>query len=121
MPSVLVIEEDRSLSEKICQLLRLLDVESKPVYTARGALLFLSDRIPDLIILDLHQLSGDAFQTLAALRRGKHREPIQVIAVAGADQPSLSQRAREEGIRHILPRPPSLEDIEIVLSETGLV
>jgi DNA-binding NtrC family response regulator len=78
-----------------------------------------SDAVPSerepvaLCLIDLRS-NGDALRA-ARVVRAKHPEAV-IIGVADPDRPTASAEAIRAGVFDVLPRPPSLRDLETLLS-----
>ena len=120
MPSALVIEENRTTSESLCQLLGLLDITARPAYTQRAAYLTLKEMLPDFIFLSIHPLEAGFLEVLDFLKRETNLEHIPVILLATAEQKEIVQRMSNTGVLEVIQRPASLEAVEKALRKAGL-
>lgn len=120
MPSALVIEGNRSLSERLCQLLALLDITPRPAYTLQAAMLTLTEAVPDLIFLSLQSFVTDGIDMLGFFQSEIQLADVPVI-VAVEPQESLPEQILQAGVFEVIPHPPNLEAVERVLRKAGFV
>ena len=121
MKKALVIDDNRIAADILCQFLRLLEIETKPVYGPGPAMRLLRETPPDVVFLDLNMPGLDGFEVLGFLRRDPNTAEIPVIIVTSDDQRETAQRAREEGALAILIKPVSIESLEAVLRQAQLI
>lgn len=121
MISALVIEDNRVMSDSLCQMLSLLDVDPRPAFTPRAALLAINESIPQVIFLDINLPNVDGFEVLAYLRREPRTMNIPVIVVTAEDVPETYRKAKEGGAVSIIIKPPTFEALENGLRLAGVV
>ncbi|MBR1639751.1 MAG: response regulator transcription factor [Treponema sp.] len=82
-PFIYVIEDEESLSKLICLYLQKSEMDAKPFYNAEDALEALkTDRIPDIILLDLNLPGLSGFDFLNKLKENKEIHPTVIITSA---------------------------------------
>jgi DNA-binding NtrC family response regulator len=123
MPSALVIDGDRAISETLCQTLGLLDVSARPAYNAHAALLTLADDPPDLIFLSClcKAGEGEGVEFLEFLQGESLLANIPVVMMAAEEELGDPERFPRSGIFAIIPRPANLRALESVLRKAGIV
>lgn len=121
MINALVIEDNRDMSDSLCQMLALLDVRCQQAFTPRSAFnLIEQSGIPQLVFLDINLPTVDGFEVLAYLRRDPRLIDVPVILVTSNDQPETYRRAAEGEAVAVIIKPASLEALEAALANTGL-
>ncbi len=120
MPTALVIEDNRMVSDMLCQLLNLLDIKSRPAYTPRAAFLSLTEETPNVVFLDINLPNVDGFEVLAYIRREPRLSRVPVIVVTSEDQPEVHRRAKEGGAVTVIIKPATLEALEKSLHQAGI-
>lgn len=78
-PLVLVVEDEKAISELIAFHLEQIDVEPNVAPDARTALSLLQDRLPALVILDIMLPDMDGLEILRQVRRDSRTAHIPVI------------------------------------------
>ncbi len=121
MPSAVVIDDNRQMANSICQMLTLLGVDAKPAYGPRAAMLMFNEEAPDIIFLDINMPGVDGFEVMAYLRRQPGLGDLPVVVVTSDDQPETIDRAHQMGVLQVIVKPATLEAMESVLEEAGLI
>lgn len=121
MPLVLVLEDNRSISDNLCQLIELLDVTARPVYTPRAAFLSMTEILPDLIFLDFDIPGADGNEILAYLRREPQLAKIPVVILTSGPHPDFGENGYNHGVLDVIPEVAGLETIENVLTKAGIL
>ncbi len=67
MTTALVIDDHRDAADTVCRMLGLLDVNAKPAYGPREAMLLLKDYSPDIVFLDINMPGVDGFEVMSYL------------------------------------------------------
>src|SRR5512133_1145252 len=114
MPSALVIEGNRSLSDRLCQLLGLLDISARPAYTPQAAILTLTEAVPDLIFLSPQAFQEDGIDMLGFFQSELQLADVPVI-VAVEPQEAITELLCQSRVFEVIPRLANLEAIEKVL------
>jgi len=92
-PTAIVIEDDRTVANIYAEALRLAGYEPNIIFNGRDALTYLAEKMPHLILLDLHLpgvAGGDILQDI----RADPRAAETTILIATAD-PILAEQYRE--------------------------
>lgn len=119
--TALVIDDNRSNADILCNFLSLLDIQASAAYGPRPALAKLHETMPDVIFLDLSMPGWSGFEVLAYLRRDPHTADIPVIVVTGDDQNETKLKALEEGAKAVLVKPVNIESLEEILRNLDLL
>ena len=72
---------------------------------------------PDVVFCDIGLPEMDGYQVARAIRADPELGSPVLIALTGYAQPEDRMRAREAGFDHHVPKPPSLELLQDLLSE----
>jgi len=121
MTSALVIDDHRDAADTVCRMLDLLDVEAKPAYGPREAMLLLKDYSPDIVFLDINMPGVDGFEVMSYLRRFPHMQHVPIVFVTSDDQPETAGRVRKTGALLIIIKPATIDSLEMALKKAGLV
>lgn len=120
MISALVIDDIRQTADSICQMLRLLDIDAMPAYGPRAAMIILSEKIPDIIFLDLSMPGVSGFEVLGYLHREPELWDIPVVVVTTDDQEDTHRELIEKGVVKVLIKPVRIEGLESALQSAKL-
>jgi CheY-like chemotaxis protein len=121
MIHALVIDDNRYTADSLCQLLSLLDIDARAAYGPRAAMIELSNKVPDVVLLDLNMPGVTGFEVLGYLRREPRLLNIPVVVVTAEDQRHELQRAVTEGAVAVIIKPATIDDLEAVLRKAGVV
>lgn len=113
MASVLVIENDYVIRNNLQEFLQLAGNEVNAFGSADGALNFLLEETPDLVILDLRLPGMDG---LSFLKKVKERSAgIQVVVLTSDDDISTAVSAMKIGARYYIRKPFDLDELGLVV------
>jgi CheY-like chemotaxis protein len=121
MTTALVIDDNRDTADTVCQMLSFLDVQAKPAYGPRAAMLVLKDYTPDIVFLDINMPGVDGFEVMAYIRRFPMLHNIPVVIVTSDDQPETATKARKTGALLLIIKPVTIEGLEATLRKAGLI
>jgi CheY-like chemotaxis protein len=121
MTTALVIDDHREAADTVCNMLEYLDVDARPAYGPREAMLVLKDFIPDIVFLDISMPGVDGFEVMSYLRRFPNMEQVPVVFITSDDQPETVGKVRKTGALLIIIKPASLDALEGALKKAGLV
>ena len=100
--NILVVEDDAQLNELICTLLKREGYLPIAAYSGTEALLYLSQNIPGLVILDLMIPGKTGEEVLLVLRQGR---PIPVIVLTARGDKETTVRILRMGADDYLTKP----------------
>lgn len=115
MINALVIDDNRLTADSLCQLLTLLEVSAQPAYGPRAAMLALTERVPDIVFLDINMPGVSGFEVLAYLRREPRYVDIPVVVVTADDDRATAKRAQKGGAIAVIIKPATFESLEDAL------
>jgi len=121
MKTALVIDDNKTLADSLCQFLELLDVHATAAYSPRGMYLLLRDQTPDIVFLDINMPGLSGFEVLCFLKREWRLKDIPVVFVTSDDQKQTAERARHDGALALLVKPVTLEELENVLRQAKVI
>ena len=76
---ILLAEDDKSLSNAICTILKYNNYSVDAVYDGQEALDYLESNIYDAVVLDLMMPKVDGISVLKQLRRNKNNIPVLIL------------------------------------------
>lgn len=100
---ILLIEDEKSLSAAICQILKKERFAVDAVYTGPDGLDYAQDPVYDAVILDVMLPGMDGFQVLSKLRQAGVKTPVCMLtALSGLED---RVKGLESGADYYLPKP----------------
>jgi CheY-like chemotaxis protein len=121
MSLALVIDDNKSATDAMVEMLKIWDIAARPALSPGAAMGILSKEIPNIVFLDINMPGVDGFEVLAFLRREPRLANVPVVIATSDDQPQTSRRAIEEGARAVLIKPVMVDMLEKVLKETSVI
>lgn len=104
---VLLVDDEEAFVKTLSERLKMRDLKNDTAYNGNEALSFVSDKEPDVMVLDLKMPGIDG---LEVLRRVKQRYPnLQVIILTGHGTDRDEEEARRLGIFDYLKKPTDIE------------
>lgn len=95
--SVLIVDDDAGCGRLLALLVRQLGYHADYVESGNKALNYLSNRRPDLVILDIMMPDLDGVEVLRRVRRDPHTARVPVVIFSALADPQLTQRVQREG------------------------
>lgn len=106
MKKILVIEDEESLRELICDLLKANGYETVCSGNGREGLEKAEIENPDLILCDVLMPGMDGYEVLAAIRNGRNINPlIPFILLTGKSERESFRKGMEMGADDFIPKP----------------
>ena len=121
MTLVLVIDDNRQTTEALVQMLRLWNIQARPILSPGTAMTVLRELTPAAIFLDINMPGVDGFEVLAFLKREPRLTGVPVIVVTSDDQPETRKRALEAGALALVLKPVMAEVLEEALQKAKLI
>lgn len=104
---VLLVDDEEEFVKALAERLKMRDLRSDTVYDGEGALSFVEDQEPDVMVLDLKMPGIDGMEVL---RRVKKAYPkIEVIILTGHGTEKDEEEARRLGAFDYLEKPVNLD------------
>jgi CheY-like chemotaxis protein len=113
----LIIDDNREIGQSMARMLDLLDYEVRVSTGPRTALLSMTQRTPDVILLDLHMQGVDGVEVCRYIRRDPRFMHVPVLAISSDTQEALIARIRAAGANGFLAKPIELEALEKALAQ----
>jgi CheY-like chemotaxis protein len=111
-PFAFVIDDNRLIANSLCQMLDLMGFDAQAAYGAPSALQFLSQRIPDLILMDIHIQGINGVELCRYIRREERLTRVPVLAISSDTQETMISSVREAGANAFLAKPIDFESLE---------
>jgi two-component system cell cycle response regulator DivK len=121
MKQALIVDDSRQMADTLAQMLGFLDIQSKPAYGSRGALVALKEYVPDIVFLDLNMPGVTGFDVLMFIKREPRLAKVPVVVVSSDDQPESMERARQAGASAYIVKPPTLDILEDTLKALNFI
>ena len=102
---ILVVDDDVSNLKMASRILSSENLRVSCMKSGEDAILFLQDNRPDLILLDIHMLGMDGFETIAAIRANQRTADIPVIFLTADDDSSTETRGLKAGAMDFIKKP----------------
>jgi len=108
---VLIVDDEISLAEILCQRLRLRSIDTDVVFDGESAIKYISNLEPDVMVLDLNMPGMNGIEVLRAVKRTNPR--IQVIIFTGHGSEQDEHEAKGLGAHSFLMKP---ANVNVLLS-----
>jgi two-component system, chemotaxis family, chemotaxis protein CheY len=106
MPQILVVEDDDSIRGLVSEVLRDDGYEVSEASNGLEALQCLSERRPDLIVVDLMMPIMDGWTFVEQCRQSPTCEEVPIVVTSAShDLPHTAERLRSFGVRSCLAKP----------------
>ena len=112
-----IVDDNRMIANSLTQMLNLLGYEAKAAYGAMMAIQQLAQRVPDVILMDLHMKGLNGIDLCRHLRKDVHLRHVPILAMSSDNQPELIEGIREAGASLFIPKPIELDALEKALQE----
>jgi CheY-like chemotaxis protein len=116
----LVIDDNREMADSVCQMLALLNIESRVAYGPRTAITTMAEEVPEMVFLDINMPGVSGFEVLGYLRREPGMTEVPVIVISSDNQPETIDEAQKMGVVAFISKPFGLEEIKTVLEQQAL-
>jgi CheY-like chemotaxis protein len=113
----LVVDDARVAANTIAQALELIGYEAQVAYGPRPALELMTQRIPDVILLDINMPGIDGVEVCRYLRRDPRTAQVPIIAISSETQEDMVDQAYEAGANAFLSKPIDIDALEKVLKQ----
>lgn len=123
MQSVLVVDDEPTVRDLMCDILELEDYRTVGVSSGAHALRAFSEFHPDLVMLDVMMPGMTGLEVLRALREEREGEKLPVILVSAVEDDQQAWEAWKSGASMFIAKPFSpdylLSWVERLLAETA--
>ena len=103
--SVLIIDDDDTLSDVLSHRLKKQGLRTMAAYTGKAGLAKARSQTPSLIVLDLGLPDVDGLRVCEQLADSPETCSVPIIILSGKDQPGLVRRCRKAGCHYFLRKP----------------
>lgn len=121
---VLIVEDEPDVMLVLKTRLQSVGLQTHAEATGAGALIYLADNRPDLVILDLRLPDMEGYALCRELRKLYHPDRLPVLMFSGLDQPIDRMRGFASGANAYLSKggDPAevVKTVELLLAETTL-
>ncbi len=121
MSIALVIDDNRSTADVLCQMLDVLRIEARPAYGPAQAISAFGIFVPSLVLLDINMPGVDGLEILAYIRREPRLASVPVVVVTSDDQASTRIEAASGGADAYIVKPVTLDVMESTLKKIGVL
>lgn len=103
--SILLVEDDRDISESLQITLKLKNFEVSTFFSGRGVFDFVQTRMPDLIIMDVMMPPPDGYEVCRQLKSDERTKKIPVILLSARTQQAEVEQGFKSGADRYLSKP----------------
>ena len=113
MKQVWVVDDDEEMSRAIGLMLKLLDYDVASFFSARfAAQALLTNKRPDLIILDINMPEVSGLDMVEYLRRRPESKNIPIVILSSESADSVMDKALGLGADSYVKKPVTIEELE---------
>ena len=106
MATILVVDDDKTISHLVTSLLRENGYKTQTAFDAVQAIMAAKRKPPvDAIVLDINMPGGSGEETLKKLKMSSHTSNIPVIILSGSIDGAGQERVRSLGADAVLSKP----------------
>jgi two-component system chemotaxis response regulator CheY len=122
MAEALIIDDNRTTADALCQMLNVLGFKARPAYGSRAAMSLLGTGFtPQFVCLDINMPGVDGTEILAYLRREPRLIPLAVFVITSDDQPETRRKVMKLGATAMIIKPATIDTLEEVLKKAKLL
>lgn len=114
-----IVDDNRMIANSLAQMLNLLGYEVKAAYGAMMAIQQMAQRVPDVILMDLHMQGLNGIELIRHLRQDIYLRHVPILAMSSDNQPALIASMVEAGATLFIPKPIELDALEQALQTIG--
>jgi CheY-like chemotaxis protein len=118
MTEALIIDDNRTTADALCQMLNVLGFKARVVYGSSAAISILrSGFTPKFVCLDINMPGLDGTEVLRFLRREPHLIPVPVFVITSDDQPETRRKVMKLGANMMIIKPATIDALEEALKK----
>jgi PleD family two-component response regulator len=122
MTEALIIDDNRSTADALCQMLEVLGLKARVAYGSSAAMSLLgSGFTPRFVCLDINMPGVDGTEILAYLRREPRLVPVSVFVITSDDQPETRRKVMKLGATDLIIKPATIDVLESALKKAKLL
>ena len=110
--TVIVVEDEPDMAEMFSEMVQLMGLQVIKSHTGLQAIDLISERKPDLVLLDIMLPDISGLEVLRHIHRDKRLSRIPVIVVSAKSLPSDVRKGLEAGASFYLTKPVSFVDLK---------
>lgn len=110
-----IVDDNRMIASSLTQMLNLLGYEVKAAYGAMMAIQQMAQRVPDVILMDLHMQGLNGIELIRHLRQDIYLRHVPILGMSSDNQPALIASMREAGATLFIPKPIEMDALEQAL------
>ena len=103
--TVLIIDDDDTLSDVLCHRLKKQGLQAVAAYSGLAGLAKAKAEPPSAIVLDLCLPDADGLSICERLADAPETCSVPILILSGTDQPGIVRRCREAGCQYFLRKP----------------
>ena len=120
MPTVLIVDDDRVVSQLVASVLRAKGYKTIAAFDAVQALMTaMRPPLVDAIVLDINMPGGSGEETLKKLKMNTRTGPIPVVILSGSIDEKGRERVRALGAAAVLTKPLVADELLSALEAAG--
>jgi DNA-binding response OmpR family regulator len=109
------VDDENAFCEVVCEILEAAGYRARMALNVEQAYLCLEEEIPDLILTDIMMPDTDGLTFIRELKESSAYASIPAVIVSACTTPSDEQNALDAGALHILSKPFSSNDLEVIV------
>ena len=122
MTEALIIDDNRSTADALCQMLEVLGLKARVAYGSSAAMSLLgSGFTPRFVCLDINMPGVDGTEILAYLRREPRLVPVAVFVITSDDQPETRRKVMRLGATELIIKPATIDVLEGAMKKAKLL
>jgi len=112
----LIIDDNRTTADALCQMLNVLGFKARVAYGSGAAMTMLAGGLtPKFICLDINMPGLDGTEILAYLRREPRLISVPVFVITSDDQPETRRKVMKLGANVMIIKPATIDALEDAL------
>ncbi len=112
MPKILAAEDDKLISNSLCEALKQAGFEPTPAYDGEEAVAKAKEIVPDLVLLDIMMPKLDGISVLWELKADPNTAKIPVVVLTNiGDVETISKIVEAGAVDYLLKSDQSVDDI----------
>lgn len=109
--SVLVVEDDDSIVEALSFLMEKAGFDVRVARTGTQAIEMISQKIPQLMLLDIMMPGCDGFEVTRSVRENQKNSDVKILMLTAKNRPVDEQKAYDLGVDAFMTKPFSTRDV----------